>query len=66
VWTEDGCIIGWRKLHEEFHNLCVLLNVTRMIKSGLMRMTCSMHRRKEHCVQGFYGNARSKETTRKT
>jgi hypothetical protein len=59
-------IIGWRKLHEEeLHNLYSSPNIIRMIKSRRMRWTGYAACMRENCIQGFGGEIRRKETTRK-
>jgi hypothetical protein len=53
--------------HEELHNLYSSPNIIRMIKSRRMKgRACSKHGRKEKCIQDNGGEARRKETTRKT
>jgi hypothetical protein len=57
---------SWRKLHkEELHILYeyVSPNIIRMLKT---RRTCSPHRREYGCTEGFGGEARSNDTTRKS
>jgi hypothetical protein len=64
----DQVIGGWRKLHEEeLHNLYSSPNVFKIIKSRRTRWpwhVARMGRRGMHI--GFGGEARRKETTRKT
>jgi hypothetical protein len=59
-------IIGWRKLHEELHNLYFLPNVIGMIKSRIMRwaghVACMGERRSTYRV--LVGKPEG-ETTRK-
>jgi hypothetical protein len=55
----------WRKLHsEELHTLYSSPNIIRQIKSRRMRWAGHVARIRE--VQGFYGEAGRKESTRKT
>jgi hypothetical protein len=58
-------IRDWRKLHnEELHNLYASPNVIRMIKStDVIGRPCSKHGKNACC---FDGNARKKQTIRKT
>jgi hypothetical protein len=58
----------WRKLHnEEFHNLYSLPNIIRTIKSRKMRLEGHVARMgEEKCMSYIGGEARRKETTRKT
>jgi hypothetical protein len=58
----------WRKLHiEELHNSCSSPDIIRHIKSRRMRWAGHVARmREERIIQGFHGEARRKETTRKT
>jgi hypothetical protein len=48
------------------HNLYPLPNIIRMIKEDGMGRVCSTHGEEEGSIEGFGGNARRKETTRKT
>jgi hypothetical protein len=60
-------IEGWRMLHnEKLHNLYASLNIIRMIKS--MRMRWAGHWTacgEEERIQGFGGESRKREATRK-
>jgi hypothetical protein len=57
----------WRNLHsEELHNLYSFPNINRHIKSRRMTSAAMWHAWETENVQGFGGNARRKETTRKT
>jgi hypothetical protein len=54
--------------NEKLHNLYSLPNIIRMIqvKEDEMDRACSLHGGEEECIQGFGGNARREETSRKT
>jgi hypothetical protein len=57
----------WRKLHnEELNNMYSSPDIISQVKANEVGGTCGTHRRGEESVQGFDGNARRKETTRKT
>jgi hypothetical protein len=60
---------GWRKLrNEKLHNLYFSPSIIRMIKSRRMRWAghVARMRLKQECILDIGGNARRKETTRKT
>jgi hypothetical protein len=44
----DDIIGGWRKLHEELHNLYSSTNIAGITKSRRMGWACSMHGREEY------------------
>jgi hypothetical protein len=57
----------WRKLHnEELHNLYSSPDIIRQVKANEVGSACGTHGRRKKTVQGFGGNARRKETARKT
>jgi hypothetical protein len=64
----DEVTVVCRKLHnEELHNLYSSPNIIRMIKSRRMRWEGHVVRMgEEECIYDIGGNARRKETTRKT
>jgi hypothetical protein len=60
-------VTEWRKLHNvELHNLYTSPNIIRQIIWMRMGRACYVTRMGEECVQGFGGEVRRKETTRKT
>jgi hypothetical protein len=44
---------GWRKLHEELHNLCASLNIIRVIKSSRVGWSGHAARMRDKRVQYF-------------
>jgi hypothetical protein len=55
---------GWRKLHNEFHNLYSSPSIIRLIKSRSMRLgyACSTNVVEEESILDFAGKARGSKT----
>jgi hypothetical protein len=65
--TRDEVTGEWRKLHnEELYNLYSSPDIIRQVKANEVGMSCGTHGRGEISVQGFGGEAKRKENTRKT
>jgi hypothetical protein len=57
----------WRKLHnEELHNLYSSHKQNDQVKEDEMSRECSTNGSEEECIEDTGGEARRKETTRKT
>jgi hypothetical protein len=51
----DEVVGGWGRLHNEgFYNLYASTNITRVMKSMRISVTCSTHGRDEKCIRYFW------------